>query len=188
MRNGKTNTSEWLNLRLVCVTQNMNADNSYVVLLEADDKNKTNFSFMVGKEEANLVAAAYRDESVPPVYQTMLDMAMASDFYISAVEVCRIECGKCYGRLHLKDQVGVCRDVNIYMPDALVIAMAQNVPIIIARSFLDKQVTKVGKNGGMTIPINSLASDLLQVELQNAIKCENYELASVLRDEIKRRK
>ena len=39
----------------------------------------------------------------------------------------------------------------------------------------------------MAVPLNTLDCKLLQVELDKAIETENYELASLLRDEINRR-
>ena len=42
--------------------------------------------------------------------------------------------------------------------------------------------------GSVSLPINSLNVALLKEALENAIREENYELASQLRDELKRRK
>ena len=40
----------------------------------------------------------------------------------------------------------------------------------------------------MTLPLNALNENMLELSLDKAIEGENYELASLLRDEIKRRK
>ena len=40
---------------------------------------------------------------------------------------------------------------------------------------------------GVSIPINSMDTPRLKAALRNAVEEENYELASQLRDEIKRR-
>ena len=40
---------------------------------------------------------------------------------------------------------------------------------------------------GMSLPVNSISDDMLHQALDRAVADENYELASCLRDEIKRR-
>jgi protein-arginine kinase activator protein McsA len=40
---------------------------------------------------------------------------------------------------------------------------------------------------GMSIPVNSISEEMLQQALDRAVSEENYELASYLRDEMKRR-
>jgi hypothetical protein len=44
------------------------------------------------------------------------------------------------------------------------------------------------KAKGLSIPVNTISDEMLQSALDKAIKDENYEMASHLRDEINRRK
>ena len=54
---------------------------------------------------------------------------------------------------------------------------------------MDKQSVKyVREASGVSIPVNTISDDMLQKALDKAIADENYELASHLRDEMKRRK
>lgn len=73
--------------------------------------------------------------------------------------------------------------------DAILFAIISNSPIYIDYNLMMRQSVRYSANPkGMSLPINALNDDMLKIALQNAISDENYELASALRDEIKRRK
>lgn len=63
--------------------------------------------------------------------------------------------------------------LEIYMDEAL---------------FMRQSAPTKGDNRGMPIPINVLSDDMLQQALAKLVEDEQYELASVLRDEINKRK
>ncbi len=72
--------------------------------------------------------------------------------------------------------------------DALLLAYVADIPIYIRDSLMRKQSIPFCKNTpGMSIPVNTLTDSMLTNALDRAIKDENYELASYLRDEMKRR-
>jgi protein-arginine kinase activator protein McsA len=52
---------------------------------------------------------------------------------------------------------------------------------------MEKQYVRPKGNGLISVPLNTLTIEMLQEALDKAIKDEDYELASHLRDEIKRR-
>lgn len=56
------------------------------------------------------------------------------------------------------------------------------------RLMLRQSIPFRGETGTMQVPVNVMSMDMLQTALEDAIKKENYELASYLRDEIMRRK
>lgn len=61
------------------------------------------------------------------------------------------------------------------------------IPIYMDFDLFMRQSMPVEKGCNLAVPLNTLDSKLLQVELDKAIETENYELASLLRDEINRR-
>ncbi|MGI6242748.1 MAG: bifunctional nuclease [Prevotella sp.] len=64
-----------------------------------------------------------------------------------------------------------------------------DIPIMMAESLFMRQSTVYDSEAvGVSLPVNTISDDMLQNALDNAIKNENYEMASHLRDEIKRRK
>lgn len=73
--------------------------------------------------------------------------------------------------------------------DAILFANVSNTPIYMEYNLMMRQSVRYSANPqGMAIPINALNDDMLQKSMDKAVKDENYELASFLRDEINKRK
>ncbi|MCR4602133.1 MAG: DUF151 domain-containing protein [Prevotella sp.] len=79
--------------------------------------------------------------------------------------------------------------VRIRTSDAVLLNIIADVPLYIEERLMSQQSVAFDENAsGVAIPINSMDITRLQAALQSAVEDENYELASQLRDEIKRRK
>jgi len=73
--------------------------------------------------------------------------------------------------------------------DAVLLSIIGNIPIYVETSLMARQATPFKKNSmGASLPINVLDDKLIEEALAKAIKHENYELASRINEEIKRRK
>ena len=78
--------------------------------------------------------------------------------------------------------------VAIRVSDAVLLAQIARLPIYIDRVLMSKQsVPYIKEARGVSIPVNTISTDMLQDALAKAIEEEKYELASHLRDELKRR-
>lgn len=85
--------------------------------------------------------------------------------------------------------VGSGASQRIRLSDAVLLTMISGIPLYIEERLMEQQSAPFDEQSrGVAIPINTLETDRLRVALQNAVEEENYELASHLRDEIKRRK
>lgn len=77
----------------------------------------------------------------------------------------------------------------ILVSDGILLATIAKLDIFINESlFMQQSVPYVKDSKQMTLPLNALNENMLELSLDKAIEGENYELASLLRDEIKRRK
>lgn len=77
---------------------------------------------------------------------------------------------------------------RLRMSDAVLLMTISDIPLYIEENLMKRQSTPFDETAtGIAIPINTMDEPRLQMALQNAIDDENYELASQLRDEIKRR-
>ncbi len=76
----------------------------------------------------------------------------------------------------------------ILAPDAVYLSVISDIPIFISTELMKRQSSKYTGTTKLSLPVNTLSVTMLQDALDNAIKNENYELASNLRDELKRRK
>lgn len=77
---------------------------------------------------------------------------------------------------------------TIRVSDALLLSLISKTPIYMDENLMKKQSVAFKKDSkGMSIPLNTLTDDMLKKALNKAIEEENYEMASHLRDEMKRR-
>lgn len=72
--------------------------------------------------------------------------------------------------------------------DAVLLSFISSIPLYMERTLMARQSVPFTPNsGGMSIPVNAISDEMLRQALDNAVKEENYELASHLRDELNRR-
>lgn len=73
--------------------------------------------------------------------------------------------------------------------DAVLLSFIGRIPIYIEERLMMKQsVAYEAESRGISIPVNTISDDMLESALRRAVEDENYELASYLRDEMRRRK
>jgi len=104
------------------------------------------------------------------------------------VRICGVQGGVTFCHL-LFEQDHVERVVrNCRASDGLQLACAFGCPVRIDEELLERQHMRQAGESSYSIPVNSVTTEALKGALQQAIKEENYELASQLRDELRRRK
>ena len=79
---------------------------------------------------------------------------------------------------------------NIRASDGILFAMVNNLPITIDTALFQSQSTpfSAGTTNRMSLPINALSDEMLQMALDKSIKDEDYKMAEYLNEELKRRK
>lgn len=76
----------------------------------------------------------------------------------------------------------------IRVSDAVLLSVSCHVPLYISTELFKRQsVPFSDKDKGVALPLNSISFDMLKAALEKAIGEENYELASHLRDEMRKR-
>ncbi len=72
--------------------------------------------------------------------------------------------------------------------DAVLLSLVGNIPLYIDSTLMRRQAVRYSiDTRGVSLPVNTISDEMLQSALDKAIADENYELASHLRDEQKRR-
>lgn len=72
--------------------------------------------------------------------------------------------------------------------DAVLLSLVGDIPLYIESGLMRRQSVAYRENSrGVSLPVNTISDEMLQAALDKAIADENYELASHLRDEKKRR-
>lgn len=88
------------------------------------------------------------------------------------------------------ENVDTLEQVSLNAADAVLLSFISKgkIPIYINEELFLKQSTPYDVRAkGVALPVNSLSMGMLRKELAKAVKSENYELASQLRDEMARR-
>ncbi len=79
--------------------------------------------------------------------------------------------------------------ISLRASDAVLLAYISKTPLYIEASLMQKQSVEYYRGSkGMVLPVNSISNEMLRSALDKAVKDEDYELASHLRDEMRRRK
>ncbi len=72
--------------------------------------------------------------------------------------------------------------------DAVLLSIVGNIPLYIDAKLMRKQSVRYSiSSSAVSLPVNTISDEMLHTALDKAIEDENYELASYLRDELKRR-
>ena len=71
--------------------------------------------------------------------------------------------------------------------DAVALALRYKAPIYTTSDIMASECMREMGNGSFTVPVNMITMPMLKEALQKAVDEENYEQASRLRDEIRRR-
>lgn len=72
--------------------------------------------------------------------------------------------------------------------DAVLLSVVSGIPLYMETGLMKRQAVAYNENSrGVSLPVNTISDEMLQAALDKAIADENYELASHLRDEKKRR-
>lgn len=78
--------------------------------------------------------------------------------------------------------------IIIRASDAVLLSLVGGIPLYIDSRLMKRQSVAYKENSkGVSLPVNTISDDMLQAALDKAIADENYELASHLRDEKRRR-
>ena len=165
---------------------------------------------IVGSEELGIITLV--DEPCERMITIVCDKAMAVQLELRAkhIPITKIMLPEVLARL-LKTQTDVEMEiyivglvegqysVGLHNPklletiplraaDAVLFSLAADIPIYIDPVLMHRQSVRFTENAnGIAIPVNTLSSEMLDDALKKAIDQENYELASQLRDEKKKR-
>lgn len=157
------------------------------LLILTDELKKRQISIVCDKAMA--VQLELRTKSIP-IVQIMLPEVLCKMFDINAdsgYELIIDDIIDGQYRTILYDRSNV-KSVVIRASDAVLLSYVSNIPIFIDSALMARQSVAYKENSrGVSLPVNTISDKMLQAALEKAILDENYELASHLRDEKKRR-
>lgn len=78
--------------------------------------------------------------------------------------------------------------ISVTAAEATVAALETKAPFWVERSTFERQIQQPQAQQSMALPISAMGDSLIEDALKAAVEDENFELASVLRDELNQRK
>ena len=169
-----------------------------------------NVGEIVGSDDLAIITLT--DEMMENMITIVCDRAMAVQLELrdKQIPITRIMLPEVLAGI-IKDQAGIMMDIiitdiiegqyrtllcnrvtletiPIRASDAVLLSLAARIPIYIESSLMARQsVHFSGLSHAVSLPVNTLSIEMLDQALKKAVEDENYELASQLRDERKRR-
>ncbi len=185
-------------LKILGLSYSQTQDNAYVLIL-IDEHNKKRLPIVIGANEAQSIAIKLENLKTPRPLTHDLFFTFAKSFNISIVEVIiyKIEEGVFYSKIISEIEGSNQRvEVDARTSDAVALATRFGCPIYTTLDVIQKAAFSLNDNDNISLGKSETVVksafpgkkiDELIKMLDEAIKREEYEKASMLRDEINRR-
>ncbi len=161
----------------------------YILLLQERDGSRK-LPLMLNLSDARALSRKIHPEQTggdTDAADMMRDMAAAYGIRAEEVLIYRVERGEFMAFLFFSRDNEV-RHIVARAADAILAALTFGCPIFIMAELFERQYLRELGGGVVSFPLNVLSLELLEDVLRTAVENENYELASQIRDEIKRRR
>jgi bifunctional DNase/RNase len=160
---------------------------AYALVLE-EKYGTRKLPIIIGAQEAYSIKIAMTKYKAPRplTHDLFITLIKKMEVEFTKVLIYLVKDGVFYSYLYLT------KDGNEYVidsrtSDAIALALRYKAPIFTTAEIMDNEHLNEESNGSFSITINMVNIDILRDELNKAIKEENYEQASRIRDEILRR-
>lgn len=170
-------------------------------LIFAEENGVRRLPIVIGTPEAQSIAIVMEGITPPRplTHDLMLSIFNAMDIELVEVSIYKFEDGAFFSELLLKQNGTLCK-IDSRTSDAVALAIRTGAPIYTNEEIMRNmsivfderyaephQETSAETDEKSEEELTKLHTDLLKNRLENAVKDENYELATRLRDEINRR-
>ena len=195
---------EKIELEVEALTYAEHYNGTYILILK-EKNGKRKLAISIGPAEAQSIGAKLENITLirPMTHDLMINALYGLDARIKEVFINKIEEEIYYSELIIEHQ-GIILTIDSRPSDAIALALRAECPIYTTKEIIDKHgidFEKLLKRAEENIDneeteeleeqedyLKSLTIEDLEKLMQDAIAKENYELASKIRDELKRRK
>lgn len=163
------------------------ADAYALVLEEVEGGRK--LPIIIGRQEAQAIKVMMvRYQPPRPLTHDLFPaLTMQLGATLKQIVIYKAKDGVFYSYLYF-DKEGEEIKIDARTSDAVALAMRYNCPMYTTKDIMDIEHLHDMGEGKFSVPITSVSLEMLEEALQAAIEKEEYELASQLRDEIRKRK
>lgn len=163
------------------------ADAYALVLEEVDGGRK--LPIIIGQQEAQAIKVMMMKYQPPrPLTHDLFPtLTMHLGVTLKQIVIYKAKDGVFYSYLYF-DKEGEEIKIDARTSDAVALALRYKCPMYTTQSIMESEHLHDMGEGKFSVPISSVSLQMLEEALQSAIEKEEYEQASQLRDEIRKRK
>ena len=178
-------------LKILDMSSVLKPSDSFALVLEEVGGEERKLALIIGAVEAQGIKMAERHYMPPRPF--------THDLLLNVMAVGRLQCLKgviyqvkngIYSTyLYIRRADGEVDVVDARTSDAIVLSLRAGFPLYVYEDILEKEhLRNISSDGSSyTMSINSVDIDMLKRAMDEAVQCEDYERASQLRDEIRKR-
>lgn len=183
-----------IKLNILGISDIIKNKDAYVLILVEEDATRR-IPIIIGSAEAQAIAIGLEKDKINPprplTHDLFFEFAKQYDILVREVIIYKLEEGIFYARIRCLHD-GTYTDIESRTSDAIALATRFNCPIYTTEEVIEKAgIILNPKNKQQTQQqekdISECSLDELEKMLDEAIEKEDYEKASIIRDEINRR-
>lgn len=179
-----------IELKVLDMSTMLKPSDSYALVLEEKEGGHRKLALIIGVLEAQVIRIAQMPYRMPRpfTHDLISDILHEEGMSISKAVIYEVKDGVYYSYLYIVRADGSEFKMDARTTDAIALSLRNKFPIYVYEDILEREMLRDVMTEGMySLTINSVDTDLLKKALKDAVNREDYESASKLRDEIKRR-
>lgn len=177
----------YIELKVEGLTRGRELKDAYILILREREGERI-FPVLIDEEGFNMIMQAMRNKDYTCSH-LMVKLASRVGMTPTGIRLMQPANGKTQALIDF-ELVNEIVSITTPIAEAVVTALETRSSLWVQRTTFERQ-TRMNKNGGsqnMALPITAMSDKLISDALQAAVKEDNFELASILRDELNKRK
>lgn len=180
-------------LRIIGVSDLLRPSTSHALILEEvfGYEEKRRLALIIGDREAADIRLCMHnyDTPRPMTFDLMNSIITEAGMMVEKAVIYDVDGGIFSSYIYFTRSDGSEFKVDSRTTDAFSMSLKMGFPVYVLEDLLEKEKIRIvsADGAGFSMPLNSVGTDMLKLDLQAAINNEDYERAAMLRDEISRR-
>lgn len=177
----------YIELKVEGLTRGRELKDAYILILREREGERI-FPVLIDEEGFNMIMQAMRNKDYTCSH-LMVKLASRVGMTPIGIRLMQPANGKTQALIDF-ELVNEIVSITTPIAEAVVTALETRSSLWVQRTTFERQ-TRMNKNGGsqnMALPIIAMSDKLISDALQAAVKEDNFELATILRDELNKRK
>lgn len=180
-----------IELEMLDMSTVLRPSNSFALVLEEVGGEKRKLALIIGAAEAQSIKMGELSYSPPRpfTHDLMLSVIKAGGMQCVKGVIYEVKNGIYYSYLYIRRADGEMEVLDARTSDVIALSLRADFPLYVYEDILEReQLRNISMDGSTyTLTVNSVDLDTLKKAMEEAVSVEDYERASQLRDEIRKR-